>query len=138
MYGILSQIEVLLSLKNAWLPHIFFLDTNGTCKDLLSKDSFNHTKISLYFESITNRKTRISRDVHNVCAITIVGTALNQCLSYVQYSDISELTYIHHKHFHKISGCDWWEAGQSVFSKCSWELPETNPASGEPKGLWEL
>ena len=36
----------------------------------------NRAKISL-FESITDRKTRVSRDAQNVCAITIVGTALN-------------------------------------------------------------
>ena len=30
MYGVLSQIEALLFLKNAWLPHIFFLDTKST------------------------------------------------------------------------------------------------------------
>ena len=29
MYGILSQIEALLFLKNAWLPPIFFLDTKS-------------------------------------------------------------------------------------------------------------
>ena len=31
MYGILLQIEALLSLKNAWLPQIFFLDAKNTC-----------------------------------------------------------------------------------------------------------
>ena len=36
----------------------------------------NRAKISL-FESITDRKTRVSRDAQNVCALTIVGTALN-------------------------------------------------------------
>ena len=30
MYGIFSQIEALLSLKNAWLPLIFSLDTKST------------------------------------------------------------------------------------------------------------
>ena len=30
MYGILSQIDTELSLKNAWLPPIFFLDTKNT------------------------------------------------------------------------------------------------------------
>ena len=30
MYGILSQIEAYLSLKNSWLPPIFFLDTKST------------------------------------------------------------------------------------------------------------
>ena len=33
------------------------------------------------FESITDRKTQVSRDAQNVCAITIVGTALKYCLS---------------------------------------------------------
>ena len=41
-----------LSLKNAWLPHIFFLDTNGTYKDLLSTDSFKPHKNITVFESI--------------------------------------------------------------------------------------
>ena len=31
MYGIFSKIEALLSLKNAWLPQIFFLDTKSNC-----------------------------------------------------------------------------------------------------------
>ena len=44
MYGVLSQIGALLSLKNAWLPHIFFLDTSGTYKDLLCTDSFKPCK----------------------------------------------------------------------------------------------
>ena len=30
MYGVFSQIEALLSLKHAWLPPIFFLDTKDT------------------------------------------------------------------------------------------------------------
>ena len=30
MYGALSQIEASLSLKNAWLPPIFFMDTKST------------------------------------------------------------------------------------------------------------
>ena len=30
MYGVLSQIEAKLSLKNAWLPPIFFLDVKST------------------------------------------------------------------------------------------------------------
>ena len=30
MYGVLSQIEAQLSLKNAWLPPIFFLDAKNT------------------------------------------------------------------------------------------------------------
>ena len=31
IYGIFFQIEALLSLKNAWLPPIFILDTKNTC-----------------------------------------------------------------------------------------------------------
>ena len=31
MYGVLLQIEALLSLKNAWLPQLFFLDAKSTC-----------------------------------------------------------------------------------------------------------
>ena len=30
MYGVFSQIEAYLSLKKAWLPPIFFLDTKST------------------------------------------------------------------------------------------------------------
>ena len=30
MYGVPSQIEASLSLKNAWLPPIFFFDTKST------------------------------------------------------------------------------------------------------------
>ena len=31
MYGVFFQIEALLSVKNAWLPQLFFLDTKSTC-----------------------------------------------------------------------------------------------------------
>ena len=31
MYGVLFKIEAFLSLKNAWLSPIFFLDTKSTC-----------------------------------------------------------------------------------------------------------
>ena len=31
MYGVLFQIEALLSLKNVWLPKNFLLDTKSTC-----------------------------------------------------------------------------------------------------------
>ena len=30
MCGVFSQVEAELSLKNAWLPKIFFLDTKST------------------------------------------------------------------------------------------------------------
>ena len=55
---------------------IFSLDTNGTYKDLLSMDSFKPHKNNTVFVSITDRKTRVSRDAQDVCGITIVGTAL--------------------------------------------------------------
>ena len=64
--------------------HIFFLDTNGTYTDLLSKDSFKPRKNIIVFESITDRKTRVSRDAHNVCAVTIVGTKESSTNSFIQ------------------------------------------------------
>ena len=56
MYGVLSQIEA-LSLKNAWLPPIFFLDTKSTYKDLLSPDSFKRRKNIPVLVSIGDRKS---------------------------------------------------------------------------------
>ena len=44
MYGVLSQIESQLSLKHAWLPPFFFLDTKSAYQDLLSPDSFKPRK----------------------------------------------------------------------------------------------
>ena len=44
----------------------------------------NRAKISL-FESITDRKTPVSRDTQNVCAITIVGTAVNYIRPQVEH-----------------------------------------------------
>ena len=44
MYGVLSQIEAQLSLKNAWLPPILVLDTKSTYKDLLYLHSFKPRK----------------------------------------------------------------------------------------------
>ena len=44
MYGVISQTEAQLSLKNAWLPPIFFLDTNSTFEDLLYLHSFKLRK----------------------------------------------------------------------------------------------
>ena len=41
-------------------------------------DSFKPRKYITVFESITDRKTRVSRDAQHVCAITIIGTALNK------------------------------------------------------------
>ena len=75
-------MALFLKLKRNYLskmrgyPHIFYLDTNSTDKDLLSTDSFKPHKNITVFESITDRKTRVSRDALNVCAVTIVGTAL--------------------------------------------------------------
>ena len=43
-----SHSEALLSLKNVWLPQIFFLDTKITCQVLLSLHSFKpHKNISV-------------------------------------------------------------------------------------------
>ena len=56
MYGVLSQIETYLSLKNAWLPPIFFLDTRTTYFYLLSLDSFKPRKNIPVLVSVTNRK----------------------------------------------------------------------------------
>ena len=57
MYGVLSQIETKLSLKNAWLPPIFFLDTKSTYEDLLSLHSFKPRKNIPALVSITDRKS---------------------------------------------------------------------------------
>ena len=49
MYGVFYQIEALLSLKNAWLPPIFFLDTDSTyCTKFSFRIVLNHAKISVY------------------------------------------------------------------------------------------
>ena len=56
MYASLFQIEAYLSLKNAWLPPIFFLDTKTTYFYLLSPDSFKPCKNILVLVSITDRK----------------------------------------------------------------------------------
>ena len=56
MYGVLSQLEAYLSLKNAWLPPIFFSDTKTTYFYLLSPDSFKLRKNILVLVSITDRK----------------------------------------------------------------------------------
>ena len=69
MHGVLSQIEAYgYPIFYFWIPMV------------LTKIYFlwivlDRAKISV-FESITDRKTRVSRDTQNVCAITIVGTAL--------------------------------------------------------------
>ena len=56
MYGVFSQIEAYLSLKNAWLPPIFFLDTKTTSFYLLSPDSFKPCKNIPVLVSITDGK----------------------------------------------------------------------------------
>ena len=58
MYGVLSQIEAYLSLKNAWLPLIFLLDTKTTYFYLLSPDSFKPRKNISVLVRITNRKLK--------------------------------------------------------------------------------
>ena len=56
MYGVLSQTEAYLSLKNAWLSPVFFLDTKTTYFYLLSPDSFKPRKNIPVLVSITDRK----------------------------------------------------------------------------------
>ena len=48
--------EVLLSLKNAWLPPISFLDTKGTCYVLLSPRSLKQRKNIPVLVGTTHRK----------------------------------------------------------------------------------
>ena len=50
------QIEALLSLKNAWLSPLFFLDTKSTWYVLLSPHSFKPHKYIPVLEVTTNRK----------------------------------------------------------------------------------
>ena len=56
MYGVLSQIEAYLPLKNAWLPPIFFLDTKTAYFYILSPDSFKPRKNIPVLVSITDRE----------------------------------------------------------------------------------
>ena len=79
IYGILSQIEVKLSLKNAWLLPILYLDTKSTYEDLLSLDSFKLCKDITVLVSITDRKPAymyLEMCRTYACAIRIVGTVL--------------------------------------------------------------
>ena len=55
MYGVFSQIEA-LSLKNAWLPPIFFLDTKNTDQVLFSLHSFQPHKNIPVLVGTTHRK----------------------------------------------------------------------------------
>ena len=57
MNGVLSQIEAHLSLKNAWLPLIFFLDTKSTYEDLLYLHSLRPRKNIPALVSIGDRKS---------------------------------------------------------------------------------
>ena len=57
MYGVFSQIEAQLSLKNARLPPIFFLDTKSTYEDLLYLNSVKPPKNIPALESIGDRKS---------------------------------------------------------------------------------
>ena len=82
MYGVLSQIEAQLSLKNAWLPPIFFLDTKSTYEDLFYLHSVKPRKNIPALVSIGDRKAElVSGDAQNVCAITIVDTVLKNARS---------------------------------------------------------
>ena len=56
MYDTVSQIEALLSLKNAWLPQIFFSDTKSTWHFLLSPHSFKPRKNIPVLVGTTHRK----------------------------------------------------------------------------------
>ena len=56
MYSVFFQIEALLSLKNAWPPPIFFLDTKSTCLVLLSPHSFQPHKNIPVLVGTTHRK----------------------------------------------------------------------------------
>jgi len=57
MHGVLSQIEAQLSLKNAWLPPIFFLVTKSAYWDLLSPNSFKPRKNIPVLVSIGDRNS---------------------------------------------------------------------------------
>ena len=56
MYGVLFQIEAQLSLKNARLLPIFFLDTKITCQVLLSPHNFEPRQNIPVLISTNNRK----------------------------------------------------------------------------------
>ena len=75
--GFFFQIEALLYLKNARLPPIFFLDTNSTCKVLLSPHRFKSRKKYPCISRHHPWETRVSRDAQIVCAVTKVGTVQN-------------------------------------------------------------
>ena len=56
MYGVIFQIEAKLSLKNAWLPPIFILDTKSTCQVQLFSHSLKPRKNISLLESTIHRK----------------------------------------------------------------------------------
>ena len=56
MYDVFSQIEALLSLKNAWLSPIFFLDSKSTCCVMLFLHSFKPRKNIPVLVATTHRK----------------------------------------------------------------------------------
>ena len=56
MYGVVFQIVTLLSLKNAWLLPIFFLDTKSTWLVLLFQNSFKPRKNIPVLVGTTHRK----------------------------------------------------------------------------------
>ena len=54
--GFFPKFEAKLSLKNAWLPPIFFWDTKSTCQVLLSPCSFKQRKNIPVLEGTTHGK----------------------------------------------------------------------------------
>ena len=73
MYGVISQTEAQLSLKNAWLPPIFFLGTKSTYEDLLYLHSFKLRKNIPALLSIGDRKSEyLEMRRTYICPITIV------------------------------------------------------------------
>ena len=70
MYGVFSESDFYLSLKNAWLPPVFFLDTKSTYEDLLSPVSFKLRKNIPLLVSITDRKAEYIRtlEMRRTCA----------------------------------------------------------------------
>ena len=63
MYGFFMQIEA-FSLKNAWLPPIFFLDIKNTCQVLFSPNSLKPHKNIHVLVGNTHRKP----EYHKMCS----------------------------------------------------------------------
>ena len=75
--GFFPQIEALLSLKNAWLPQIFFLDTKSTYKVLLSPHRVKPRKNIPVLVGTTYRKPEYLEMLRMfICAETKAGTIL--------------------------------------------------------------